>query len=262
MTGKVRLDESVPYAFRSLKNWRNRLTKIKVFEDDKFRLNQLFDKRTGYLATEPVACVCWLQTGVHVEQCPSTLIMSQSLELHQWNTKLDIWFMKSKACRRKLWKTTVMCIVTASRMATNLCWRVALLTEVLLVWFSEAQEWLSVIWLTVRHRRGSELFVNDLTGSSSRAPSLLGSDLCFNRLFGFSVSEGVKYRIPVFTWFTSPERNIWQRSVQLHYRKCLCLWVHWDWLERAALGNTNWRSAGADSMWQLLQVWDTAATHT
>lgn len=101
--------------------------------------------------------------------------------------------MKSEVCRWAMWKSTVMYGLSQHQeWAPISVTRVAVLTEIWLIRFSAAQEWLSVIWLTIRHRRGSELFANELTGSTSGASSLLHL-LVFQETF--SVQHGCKCEV-------------------------------------------------------------------
>lgn len=100
--------------------------------------------------------------------------------------------MKREVCRWETCKSTVVCgLLQHQEWAPVSVTRVAVLTEIWLIWFSAAQGRLSEIWLT-RHRRESESFANELTGSSSGASSLLHL-LVFQETF--SVQRGCRCEV-------------------------------------------------------------------
>lgn len=105
--------------------------------------------------------------------------------------------IKSEVCGTEMWKPTVMCRLSQQQEWAPLSvTREAVLTAIWLIGFSAAQEWLSVIWLTIRHGRASELFANELMGSSGGASSLLHL-LVFPETF--SVQRGCRCKV----WDTS-----------------------------------------------------------
>lgn len=130
--------------------------------------------------------------------------------------------------------------------------RAAVPAEMWLIQFTAAQEWPSATWVTIGLRRGSELFANKLMGSSS-GESLLWHLLVFQERLSVS-SVWLHHGIPTFPGFTYAEVKMWQRRIQPHKGKCLCLSIHWKYLQKAALRNSNRRPAGADCMWQPPQV--------
>lgn len=134
------------------------------------------------------------------------------MELHLCNTKMGMLSMKREVWGWKMWKSTVLCgFLQRQEWVPISGERVAVLTEIWLIRFSAAQEWLSVIWLTIRHSLGSELFADELTGSS-KASSLL-HPLVFPDTFS------VQYGCRCEGWYTNFDLfyfsgNIWQRTKQ------------------------------------------------
>lgn len=124
-----------------------------------------------------------------------------------------------------------------------------------LIQFTVAQEWLSVTWVTIGLRRGSELFANKLMGTSSGESSLLHLLVFQERL---SVQCGYTMEYQLFLVLPLQklkcDKGEYKRRIQSHKGKCLCLSIHWKYLQKAALRNSNRRPAGADCMWQPPQV--------